>query len=167
MSNTIYLLCVEKERLTGGLHYQPVVVKAEDNSVEIVCCDDLVALQHENKDIISNLIYNCEDVIIIPVSLEIYQELNFSLKESIDKAQQALNNAYDSLKKAYEIMGVEISVQDSILKSTNSLLLERASGGKCLNENLEVVESDSSYVENYYDELEEDEDYYDDFEDIK
>lgn len=164
MDNTIYLLCVEKERLSGGVHYQPVVDSdTSEKDVDLVCCDNLITLQRENRDIINSLIHNCENIMFIPVSLEIYQELRNHLKDSIDKAQQALTSAYEALKKAYEIMGREMNVEESVSDTTRNLLNNSSSGGKCLDEELNIVNCDSSYKENYYEDFEEEEDYEDDY----
>ena len=158
MDNTIYLLCVEKERLSGGLHYHPVVNTEDMSNPDIICCSSLIDLQRENRKLINELHYNCETSIIIPIDLATYQELKSSLKENIDNAQVALNNAYDALKKAYEIMGKDISVEHSF-ESTKNLLYKNSSFGKCLNEQLLISDCDPSYKEKYYEDFEEDEDY--------
>lgn len=165
MDNNIYLLCVEKERLTEGVHYHPVVNNSSMQEISIIGCNDLIELQKENREIIRALSDNCEDVMIIPVPLETYVTLNRILKENADNAQKALNTAYKELKKAYEIMGKTLSLDDMLTSSVNSLLRKNTSSGKCLTEDLEIVDSDSSYREKYEESYEDDDYDYEDDED--
>jgi hypothetical protein len=159
MENIIYLLCVEKERISGGLHYHPVIDLQDTNNPNIICCSSLIDLQHENKHIIDALYNDCEVTIIVPVDLQTYRELQDLLKTGIDNAQIALNNAYDALKKAYEILGKDISLEKSISDTTKNLLCKNMSFGKCLNEQLIICDCDVSYKEKYYEDFEEDIDY--------
>ena len=157
MNNTIYLLCVEKERLEGGVHYHPVVNADNLNNLNISCCNDLIALQNDYYDEMESIRNQYEKVMIIPVPFETYNELRRVLKETTDKAQEALTTAYNALKEAYKIMGKELSLEETLSSRTKELLTKNSSVGKCLNENLEIVDCDSAYKSKYEDEWDEEE----------
>lgn len=161
MNDIIYLLCVEKERMTGGVHYHPVINTNNLNDIDIACCNNLIGLQNDYYDTIESIRNDCEKVIIVPVSFETYHELIRTLKETTDKAQEALTNAYDALKEAYRIMGKDISLEQTISDRTKDLINRSSSAGKCLDEDLNITDCDSSYKNNYIDDFEEEEDYYD------
>ena len=62
-------------------------------------------------------------------------------------------------KKAYEILGKDISLEKSISDTTKNLLCKNMSFGKCLTEQLTICDCDVSYKEKYYEDFEEDIDY--------
>lgn len=168
MENMIYLACIKMDKISGGYDLDPCIDPTSPDEIKMIACNDLIALQLENKDAL-NALGMIGDVLIVPVSLGIYNELNAELNNLMENVDKKLDEAVTNMVQAYKIMNVEVDA-DEIREQMMESLTNFGSAGKVLNENLEIVERADNYVvygedDDYEDDDYEDDDYADDEDD--
>lgn len=144
MSDLIYIVCTRMERVSGGYHYDPCVDPKSPTDIKMLACNDLMALQNENLDVIDEL-RNIADVVIVPVPLETYRVLEDELNSLVGKVDTKLDEAVEAMASAYRMMGIKMETEQ-IKQQMMAQASSCNSAGKVLNENLEIVERDHDYV---------------------
>lgn len=166
MDELIYLVCTRLQKQSGGCDYDPAIDPASSDNIQMLACDNLVKLQTENEEAIDAL-REIADVVIIPVSLQTYTELDRSLRNVIKDVDEKLDEAAIKMADAYKIMGITVDVKELKERMMTQTTI-CGSAGKVLNEELQIVDRASDYVtadtsDDYYDDYEdEDEDDFDD-----
>lgn len=169
MSNTIYLACIKLPKINGGYDLDPCIDPTNQEDIKMLACNDLIALQIENKEALDALRFMECDVVIAPISLETYISLENELKDMLKSVNENIAEAAEKMAKAYKLVGIEFN-ENEIIEKMKSQVTANGSSGKVLNENLELVERADNYVvygnnDDYDEDYEEDEEDYeeDDF----
>lgn len=164
--DTIYIITYRLKKIDGGYYYDPCIDPTNINEIKLLACNDLVALQNENIEILDMLNSIC-DVVIVPVSYEVFSELEKDLKTLLSNAECAINEAVEKMEAAYKVMGIEEFDAEQVKAQMLGQTLSYGNAGKVINDNYQVVDREDNYV--IYDEDddydEDDEDDYDDFDD--
>ena len=166
MEKTVYLLARRLELIDGGCHYDPCVIPTINvEETQMIAHENLVTLQEEFVEHI-NLFRGIADVIIVPVSEDVYNELANDLKNMITEFNEKITEAVTQMCNAYKLMGVEVDAE-----ATKMQLMQGMQGfsdaGKVIDSNMTLVERGNYVLDEYEDENEDDyeEDDFDDSED--
>jgi gas vesicle protein len=162
MSDTIYLACIRLEKVNGEFDYDPCVDPDSLDEIKLLACDNLVALQNENIEALDEL-RDIADVVIVPVTLDVYNELSKQLTELISDVSTKVDSAVSKLKEAYAIMGLEIDEDNTKENMLEDVMTITGGAGKVLNNKFEIVDRADNYV--IYEDEDDYDDDYDDYDD--
>lgn len=170
----IYIVCVKLEKIDGSFHYDPYVNPEDIKDIKLLACDNLLSLQNDNKEVIDMLSSIC-DVIIVPVTLDVYKSLEKELSNLLDNVEKAVDEAVEKIGIAYKTMGIKDFDIDEAKELMLSQALSCGNIGKVIDENCQMVdmadnyvvrdeddEDDSDYTDDDYSEDDYDDDEYDD-----
>lgn len=161
MKDIIYVVCMRLQRINGDYHYDPCVDPSSPDKIQMLSCDNLISLQTENKEAI-DMLRMMGDVVIVPLPLDIYTELDKELNSLVSGVNTQIDEAVSKMAEAYKLMNIECDV-NTLKTQMMTELTNCGSSGKVLNSDLEIVDRTDDYVllgddDGYEDEIDEDED---------